>query len=125
MTKSSGNCGFGAVLNSILVSLLFGKHELPIKEVDRQAQFISNTEKSETYKIKFSLKSKINSNSNNSSKKGGPNTTITKFSCKLHLSKINDSDSAILCGLCQAWVHIKRSHLNYINFKYLEVSNEP
>ena len=54
-------------------------------------------------------------NSSNSSKKrGGPNsdTTITKFPCKLYPKNVSDNDNAILCDLCQTWVHIKCNHLN-------------
>ena len=50
------------------------------------------------------------SNTNNSSKKRGvPDsvTTITKFPCKLCPKNVSDNDNAILCDLCQTWVHIK------------------
>ena len=64
-------------------------------------------------------------NSSNSSKKRGPDTIITKFPCKLRPKNISDNDNAILCDLCQTWVHIKCNHLNYIDYKYLQGCNEP
>ena len=64
-------------------------------------------------------------NSSNSSKKREPDTTIAKFPCKLCPKNVSDNDNAILCGLCQTWVHIKCNHLNYIDYKYLQGCNEP
>ena len=58
----------------------------------------------------------MNSNSN-SCKKGGPGTTtvIKKFLCKLCPKNVSDNDNAILCDLCQVWVHIKCNDLNFID----------
>ena len=55
--------------------------------------------------------------SSNSSKKRELDTTITKFPYKLCPKNVSDNDNAILCNLCQAWVHIKCNHLNYIDCK--------
>ena len=64
--------------------------------------------------------------SSNSSKNREPdNTTITTFPCKLCPKNVRDNDNAILCDLCQTWVHIKCDHLNYIDYKYLQGCNEP
>ena len=64
--------------------------------------------------------------SSNSSKKREPDTTtIATFPCKLCPKNVSDNDNAILCALCQTWVHIKCSHLNYIDHKYLQGCNEP
>ena len=48
------------------------------------------------------------SNTNNSKRRRGPDsdTTITKFPCKLCPKNVRDNDNAILCDLCQTWVHI-------------------
>ena len=54
-------------------------------------------------------------NSSNSSKKRGPDTIITKFPSKLCPKNVSDNDNAILCHLCQTWVHIKCNHLNYVD----------
>ena len=51
-------------------------------------------------------------NFSHASKKRGPDTTITGFSCKLCPKNVSDNDNAILCDLCQTWVHIKCNHLN-------------
>ena len=63
--------------------------------------------------------------SNNSSKKRGPDSTITKFPCKLCSKNVSDNDNVILCDICQTWVHIKCNHLNYIDYKYLQGCNKP
>ena len=60
-----------------------------------------------------------------SCKKREPHTTISKFPCKLCPKNVSDNDNAILCDLCQTWVHIKCNHLNYIDYKYLQGCNEP
>ena len=67
------------------------------------------------------------SNGSNSSsrKKQGPDTTITKRPCKLYPKNVSDNDNALLCDLCQTWIHIKCNHLNYIDYKYLQDCNEP
>ena len=58
--------------------------------------------------------------SNNSSKKG----ELTTFPCKLCPKNVSDYDHAILCNLCQTWVHIC-DHLNYIDYKHIQGCNEP
>ena len=63
--------------------------------------------------------------SNNSSKKRGPDTTITKFPCRLCPKNVSGNHSAISCDLCQTWVHIKYNYLNYTDYKYLQGSNKP
>ena len=64
-------------------------------------------------------------NSSNSRKKRKPDTTITQFPCKLCPKNRSDNDNAILCDLCQTWVHIECNHLNCIDYKYLQSFNEP
>ena len=51
-------------------------------------------------------------NSINRSKK--PDTTITKFPCKLCPKNVSNNDNAISCDLCQTWVHIKCNQCNLI-----------
>ena len=58
-------------------------------------------------------------NSRSISKQGGP-----IFPCKLCPKNVTDNDNAILCDLCQTWVHIKCNHLNYMDYKYLQGCNE-
>ena len=64
-------------------------------------------------------------NPSNSSKKRGPDITITKFPCKLCPKNVSDNDNAILCDLCQTWIHIKCNQLNYIDYQYLQGCSEP
>ena len=47
------------------------------------------------------------------------------FRCKLCPKNVTDNDNAILCDLCQTWIHIKCNHLNYMDYKYLQGCNEP
>ena len=63
--------------------------------------------------------------SSNSSKKREPDTTIPKFPCKLCPKNVSNNHNAFLCDFCQAWVHIKCIHLNYIDYKYLQGCSEP
>ena len=62
-------------------------------------------------------------NPSNSSKKREPDITITKFLCKLCPKNVSDNDSAILCDLCQTWIHIKCKQLNYTDYQYLQGSD--
>ena len=64
-------------------------------------------------------------NPSNSSKKQEPDITITKFPCKLCPKNVSDNDNAILCDLCQTWIHIKCNQLNYIDYQYLQGCSEP
>ena len=63
--------------------------------------------------------------SSNNSKKREPDTTITKFPCKLCSKNVSYNDNAILRDLCQTLVHIKYIHPYYIDYKYLQGCNEP
>ena len=63
-------------------------------------------------------------NSSKSSKKQGPDTTITKFPCNLCPKNVSDNDNTILCDLFQTLIHIKCNYLNYIDYKYLQGCNE-
>ena len=47
------------------------------------------------------------------------------FPCKICNININKKDSAVQCEICQFWIHIKSKRLNHIDFKYLQVSNDP
>ena len=62
----------------------------------------------------------MNFKSNSSINKGGP-----IFPCKLCPKNVTDNNNAILCDLCQTWVHIKCNHLNYMDSKYLQGCNDP
>ena len=64
---------------------------------------------------------KVNSKNNSSINKQGEPI----FACKLCPKNVTDNDNAILCNLCQTWVHIKCNHYNYMDYKYLQGCNEP
>ena len=52
-------------------------------------------------------------------------SSACKFSCKICENNVTNSDQAIQCDLCDSWVHIKCSGLNYIDYKFLQNSNDP
>ena len=37
---------------------------------------------------------------------------------------VSDKDKAVQCDLCELWVHIKCNNLNYLDYRYLQNSNE-
>ena len=47
------------------------------------------------------------------------------FSCKNCKNNVTNSSKAIQCDLCDSWVHIKCNDLNYIDYKFLQNSNDP
>ena len=47
------------------------------------------------------------------------------FSCKNCKNNITNSSKAIQCDLCDSWVHIKCGVLDYIDYKFLQNSNDP
>ena len=64
----------------------------------------------------------LKNNKNNSSSINKQREPV--FPCKLCPKTVTECDNAILCDLCQSWVHIKCSHLNYMDHKYLQGCNE-
>ena len=63
----------------------------------------------------------MNSRNNSSINKQGEPI----FPRKLCHKNVTDFDNAILCDLCQTWVHIKCNRLIYMDYKYLQGCNEP
>ena len=49
----------------------------------------------------------------------------TRFPCKMCRLNVNKNTKAIQCDLCKYWVHIQCNHLNYIDYKYFQGSNDP
>ena len=47
------------------------------------------------------------------------------YPCEICHLNVNNKDSAVQCGICQSWVHVKCNKLNHIDYKYLQGSNEP
>ena len=44
---------------------------------------------------------------------------------KICNTNTNDNDSAAQCDICQSWIHMICNNLNYIDYKYLQGSNDP
>ena len=42
-----------------------------------------------------------------------------KFSCRISAKGVHGKDKAVLCDLCELWMHIKCNKLNYLNYRYL------
>ena len=47
------------------------------------------------------------------------------FSCKNCKNNVTNSSKAIQCDLCDSWVHIKCNDLDYIDYQFLQNSNDP
>ena len=52
------------------------------------------------------------------------NITYPKFPCRICVKNVSDKDKAVQCDLCELWVHIKCNNLNYLDYRYLQNSNE-
>ena len=48
-----------------------------------------------------------------------------RFPCKISRLNVKKNTKAIQCDLCKSWVHIKCNHLDYIDDKYFQDSNDP
>ena len=47
------------------------------------------------------------------------------FPCKICKINNKNKDSAVQCGICQFWIHIKCNKLDHIDYKYIQGSNDP
>ena len=47
-----------------------------------------------------------------------------KFHCKICAKNVSENVKAVQCDLCELWVHIKCNNLNYLDYRYLQNSNE-
>ena len=52
------------------------------------------------------------------------NINYPKFPCKICAKNVSEKDKAVQCDLCELWVHIKCNNLNYLDYRYLQNSNE-
>ena len=52
------------------------------------------------------------------------NIIYPKFPCKIYEKNVSDKDKAVQCDLYELWVHIKCNNLNYLDYRYLQNSNE-
>ena len=52
------------------------------------------------------------------------NITDPKFPCRICVKNVSGKDKTVQCDLCELWVHIKCKNLNYLDYRYLQNSNE-
>ena len=52
------------------------------------------------------------------------NISYPTFSCRISVKNVSDKDKALQCELCELWVHIKCNNLDYLDYRYLQNSNE-
>ena len=52
------------------------------------------------------------------------NINYPKFPCKICEKNVSAKVKAVQCDLCERWVHIKCNNLNYLDYRYLQNSNE-
>ena len=46
------------------------------------------------------------------------------FPCKICTKNVHDKDKAVLCDLCELWIHIKCNNLNYLDYRYPQNCDE-
>ena len=52
-------------------------------------------------------------------------SSAIKFPCKICENNVTNHDQVIQYDLCNSWIHIKCSDLNYTDYKFLQSSNDP
>ena len=52
-------------------------------------------------------------------------SSAIKFARKICENNVTNSEQAIQCDLCNSWDHIKCNDVNYIEYKFLQNSNDP
>ena len=50
---------------------------------------------------------------------------VVNFPCSIYTKTIGDNDDYIYCDKCNLLVHIKCHNLNFIDYQYLNVNNDP
>ena len=53
------------------------------------------------------------------------NITYPKFPCRICEKNVSDKDKAVQCDLCELWVHIKCSNLNYLTTGIFKTATNP
>ena len=53
------------------------------------------------------------------------NLKNTQFPCKIFRLDVNKNTKANQYDLCKQWVHIECDHLDFIDYKYFQGSNNP
>ena len=52
-------------------------------------------------------------------------SSAIKFPCKICENNVTNCDQANYCDLCGSWFRIKCNDPNYIDYKFLQSSNDP
>ena len=52
------------------------------------------------------------------------NINYPKFPCRICAKNVSDKDKAVQFDLCELWIYIKRNNLDYLDYRYLQNSNE-
>ena len=52
------------------------------------------------------------------------NINYPKFPCRICVKNVSDRDKVFQCDICELWVHIKCSIPDYLDYRYLQNSNE-
>ena len=52
------------------------------------------------------------------------NITYPKCPCRICEKNVSDKDKAVECDLCELWIHIKSKNINYLDYRFLQNSNE-
>ena len=52
------------------------------------------------------------------------NITYPKFPCRICVRNVSEKDKVVQCDLCELWAHIKCNNFNYLNYTYIQKSNE-
>ena len=51
-------------------------------------------------------------------------TNYPKFPCRICAKKFHDKDKVVDYDLRELWIHIKCNNINYLDYRYLQNSNE-
>ena len=52
------------------------------------------------------------------------NIIYPKFPCRSCIKNVSDRGKTVQCDLGELWVHIKCNNINYLDYRYLQNSNE-
>ena len=52
-------------------------------------------------------------------------SSAIKLPCKICENNVTYYNQTMQCDLCDSWAHIKCNDLNYIDYKFLQNSNDP
>ena len=50
---------------------------------------------------------------------------VITFPCSICTKTVDDNDKSIYCAKCNLWVHVKCNNLNFLDYQYLNVNDDP